>query len=901
MLARLIDHAGEDHLSTVSLVGAPGIGKTSLIDDTCARAKSEHNVWRIRGVPADQSISYAAVQPLLRELWPDRDSITARQRTSLSHAMGASDVDGGTDDMLALGSGILELLGVAATRRPILLTIDDAQWLDADSRSLLGFVIRRLSSERVAVVAASHSIDDLPDSSGLILELADLPRDQAALVVRDAYPDASAMTVDLLVDLSGGNPLALLELVHRLPADAGQAHLVEFDRRGPSPRTVRIFAPRINALSEPAQRALLVAACEGRIDKLTVIEALDFLHVDPMALREVLDAGLLLEDDARLYLQHPLVGAAVQWSLSDADIRAVHAALADSLAATDAERSMWHRAASVATTDESVAQDLLAYALRAQERASYDASTRAAELAAKVAASRSTRIHALVLAAEMAFAHGDLRRSEELVARTRDLGDVPDDVDARCALTSSRIAIRRGHAASGATQFLAAAIRLPSQRRESLLRELLSYAVVEDDPDVMKAVLSAPGARALDSYIRSLVEALVPMVAQGASAPSDAVDRIASILDELPDDADPLTAEMAGSIALQLGRFGQARHLYTSAATTSRQSSDVIGLATNTSGLAFVEAAVGRWNRAYALGLEVIDLVDERMLPSVLADVLPLLGEIDAARGREVAREWCQRARALGHEVDRPEVIVLAERREGLLELGLGHLDSAERRFRAAIKEADENGVVHPFFRASPDLVEVLLRQGRREEAAQEAEGFITLVGSGGAAPPLARALRLRGMLSEEDFDSYFQQSLAIDDSIGLAFHGARTRLIYGERLRRERRRSDAREVLQVALDTFAALDAAPWIERTSLELAATGGSTSVKFGPAIAELLSPQEMQVATLVADGRRNKEIAEQLFLSERTVESHLSRAFRKLGVANRTQLSRLVSGDVAQGSA
>jgi ATP/maltotriose-dependent transcriptional regulator MalT len=643
---------------------------------------------------------------------------------------------------------------------------------------------------------------------------------------------------------------------------------------------------------------LLVAACEGRIDKLTVIEALDLLGIERAALREVLDSGLLLEADARLSLQHPLVGAAVQMSLSDAEIRAAHAALAESLAVSDSERSMWHRAASIVTADESFARELLTYAERARDRASYDASTRAAELAARFAASRSTRVEALVLAAEMAFAMGDLRRSESLIGQTRDLGDAPDDVDARCALTSSRIAIRRGQTALGTTNFLAAALRVPTHMRESLLRELLSYAVVEDDSDLVEAVLAAPGAHELNAYDRSLAESYVPMVARGASAPAEAVDVIAGILDELPDDADLLTLEMAASIALQLGRFAQARRLHSNAVSTSRESGDIIRLATNTSGIAFVEAAVGRWNRAYAIGLEVIDLVDERMLPAVFADVLPLLAEIDAARGREMARRWCQRARALADELDRPDLVVLADRREGLLELGLGHWDAAERRFRAALRQADENGVMHPFFRASPDLVEVLLRQGRRDDAIQEAEGFFAVLGSGRAAAPLARALRLRGMLSADGFDDYFRESLAIDDSIGLAFQGARTRLVYGERLRRERRRSDARQVLQAALDAFEALDAVPWIERTSVELAATGGPATTKLGPAVVDLLSPQEMQVATLVADGRRNREIAEQLFVSERTVESHLSRAFRKLGVANRTQLSRLISGDAAK---
>jgi ATP/maltotriose-dependent transcriptional regulator MalT len=426
------------------------------------------------------------------------------------------------------------------------------------------------------------------------------------------------------------------------------------------------------------------------------------------------------------------------------------------------------------------------------------------------------------------------------------------------------------------------------------MRELLLYAVVEVDQGLMATVLSSTGAVALDGYTRSLVQAFLAMHALGASAPVGAAEHVASLLNEFPDDVDHATAAISGSIAVELGRFVQARRMYSLAATSSRDNSDIIGLATNTASIAFIELSVGRWNRAYALGLEVIDLVDEQMLPGVFSSVLPLLAEIDAARGREVARTWCRRARVLGQEVGRPDLIVLAERREGLLDLGLGHWESAERRLRAALKEADDNGITHPFFRASPDLVEVLLRQGRREEAVFEAEGFLSLVGPGMAAPPLARALRLRGMLSEDEFDDYFRESLAIDDEVGLAFQAARTRLIYGERLRRERRRSDARSVLGAALDAFVLLDAVPWIDRTSAELAATGGPATVQSGPAIAELLSPQEMQVASLVADGRRNKEIAEQLFMSERTVESHLSRTYRKLGVANRTQLSRVFSG-------
>jgi DNA-binding CsgD family transcriptional regulator/tetratricopeptide (TPR) repeat protein len=895
VLTRLVEGARGERASTVSLVGAPGIGKTALIEDTCLRAPADYSVWRVRGVPADQSIAFAALQPVLRELWPHRQALTARQRNSLGHAMGATEDGLGADDLLALGSGVLELLGAAAHLTPILLAIDDAQWLDTDSRALLGFVIRRLGGERVAVLAAAHAVEQLPDSTGLVLELVDLPRVDAAAMVRDIHPNATDATIDRLYELSGGNPLALREMVNQLPADASEAQLAAFDHRILSTRAVSIFAPRISALGLDAQRALLVAACEGRIDKVSVMDALVLRGVAPTALTEVLDAGLLVEADGRLALQHPLVGAAVLSIMSDEEIRHAHAALADSFAASDSERSMWHRAASVATTDETVALDLLAYAQRSQERASYDSARRAAELAANVAASRPTQIEGLVLAAEMALARGDLRQSEVLLTRTRDLGDLPDGIDARCLLASSRIAIRRGRSAAGTRDFLAATLRLPTQDRESLLRELLLYAVTDGDLDLVQAVFSSPGAEALDRYTRSLVEAYVSMASLAASAPVGAAELVSDILDQLPDDADHVTAEIAGSTAVELARFAQARRLFSRAVAASRDKGDLVGLASSTSNIAFIELSVGRWNRAYALGLEVIDLVDEQVLPSVFAAILPLLAEIDAARGREAARTWCRRAHALGQEIERPDLLVLAERREGLLDFGLGHWDAAERRFRAALKEADDNGITHPFFRASPDLVEVLLRQGRREEAIVEAESFLDLVGPGMAAPPLARALRLRGMLSEDGFDDYFQQSLAIDDKIGLAFQGARTRLVYGERLRRERRRSDARAVLGAALDAFVLLDAVPWIDRTSSELAATGGPATVQSGPAIAELLSPQEMQVASLVADGRRNKEIAEQLFMSERTVESHLSRTYRKLGVANRTQLSRAFSGE------
>lgn len=251
--------------------------------------------------------------------------------------------------------------------------------------------------------------------------------------------------------------------------------------------------------------------------------------------------------------------------------------------------------------------------------------------------------------------------------------------------------------------------------------------------------------------------------------------------------------------------------------------------------------------------------------------------------------------RVLAETLGAADLAALADRCEGVLHLGLQRLDLSVLRLEAAHTTAAAAGLTHPYASAVPDLAEAYLRQGRLADAERVAAAFLSRVGPGSPPPPQARALRLRALLAPRgQYDEDFDSSVELDEGVGLRLHAARTLLCHAERLRRDGRRLDARTRLVRCLDVFASLEATPWVSRAQAELEACGGGVRRSTGGTVSEVLTPQELQIAVLVAEGRRNREIAGALFLSLRTVEFHLSRVFRKLDVASRTQLARRMHG-------
>lgn len=348
-----------------------------------------------------------------------------------------------------------------------------------------------------------------------------------------------------------------------------------------------------------------------------------------------------------------------------------------------------------------------------------------------------------------------------------------------------------------------------------------------------------------------------------------------------------------------IGDVIAGRHHAVTAAALARACGDLPSLVQALAGQAFADHLLGHWTTAYAAGTQALDLMDESRSPALFAEVERDLAEIDAARGNEdICRQRCARVRDIARRLGLHRLAILADRREALLDLGLNRLEAAENRLRNIRQQQEHLGLHHSYLSPLPDLVEVCLRAGDFGEAERLVEDMVAQDLFDARPTSRARLLRSQALVATDDeYRALFEQSVALDRETGMDFLRARTLLCYGERLRRDRQRVSARAMLKEALNVFDSLEAMPWSQRTRHELTATGEHSQVG-AASVSGHLTPQELQIAALVAEGKGNKEVAATLFLSVRTVEFHLSRIYRKLAVPNRAGLaSRVATGGPA----
>ncbi len=898
-LALLLAQARAGRAGVAALVGDPGVGKSALLEAAVGLADG-FSLLRAVGVPAESTIGYAAVATLLAPLADNVAALPERQRRAVNGCL-ARDAGGSeAGDLLALGWGVLTLLAESSQRRPVFAVVDDLQWADDESRRVLGFVARRLGGEHVALMLAARSSADLPYGIERSHVLGELCVAHSRALLRERHPDLHPDVVQQLEARCGGNPLALVETA---------ASLDELQRRGVAPlrddphipATIRAaYAARLNQLTDRARRVLLLAACEGRGDLAVLALAAARVDASVADLDSVVAEDLLTVDHGQVRLRHPLLTACVLDEAGPAARRAAHAALADALTGTDDDRAVWHRAGASSGPDDSVVAALEEVAARAGSRGTPAMAGRALEQAAALTLSRPRRVELLVGAAESALQAGSGARAQALLTDALAAGAAAAAVQARIWIVEGRLALLRGRAEPAARLLVAAAPHLPGPVRVAVLIDALRATLELGDHALAARALglldpSHESDRPADLHVR-VARAMV-----GYSAADPEADQL------VPDDlrmlglvvesdlAAPATLALLGELAIERGRLMEGRALFVRAADAAREHGDVPALADATLGVAFAEHMLGRWNSAHARLTEVLALVDEGFAPALVAEALTLTAEIHSVRGHdEPCRSTCQRLRTLADDLDDPQLRVLADRREGVLHFGAQRLDQAILCLETALAAATAAGITHPYVSPVPDLVEAYLRQRRPDDAARVAEPFISGIGPGSPPPARARGLRVRGLLaSSEEYDEELDQSVELDEAIGMRFHAARTLLCHAERLRRDRRRVDARARLLRALDVFRGLDATPWIARAEAELAACGGTVRPSTAGTPSELLTPQELQIAVLVMEGQRNREIAAALFLSVKTVEFHLSGAYRKLRVSSRTQLAARMS--------
>jgi len=901
-LAGLLSSARAGQGGVLQLVGEAGVGKTTLVADAVTRA-GDFTVLHAVGVQGETPLPFAALQALLRPLRDLLPALAPIQSRAVAVALGEE--SGAAAGELVLGAACLRLVALAAQRAPVLMVADDVHWFDEESWRALSFAARRVSGEQVAVVLSTRPSSRRQVEGVPTLLLAGLGQGDAASLLQGLRPD---FTVDVCRQLrrrTAGNPLALVVAAQGLTPEERRGAVALPADLPTSDHLTGFFSARTAACPPLTRRLLLLAALEGRGDLavLAAAAAAERQGLDLSALLPAERAGLVTLTEQRVHFRHPLVEAAVLQEASAVSRREAHAALAVALSG-DARRAAWQAASACVGPDAGVAEALFDVA-QAQLAAAPAAASAAFERAATLTPDPGARAQRLLLASEAALAAGATMRAYAVASDLHtELLAAPDR--GRPGLVRGRAAMLLGRPGEAGPLLLEAAGTLQPRSAAAALAEAVEAAFAVGD--LTFAQLLATRAEQLTAADGDPLLAF--HLGRARAAVLDMAGDVTGSVRLLRQSIDMLTATRAAGesaavwIALagatcEVGDVVEGRKHFVTAAVHARRSGDLPHLVGALAGQAFTEHLLGRWTLAYATGTRALDLMDEDRSPHLLVNVLQNLAEIDAARGNEaVCRQRCRRVRHIAERLGLHVPALLADRREALLDLGLNRLEAAEMRLRHIRQQQDQLGVFHSYLSPVPDLVEVCLRAGKHREAADLVSELIAQKMFDARPTARARLLRVRGLVAGNDeYQDLFEQSVALDLETGMDFLRARTLLCYGERLRRDQQRVMARVMLRRALDLFDSLDALPWSQRARLELSATGERLEAP-GIKPSGHLTPQELQIAVLVAEGKGNKEVAATLFLSIRTVEFHLTRIYRKLSVANRAALASRLARDLPE---
>jgi DNA-binding CsgD family transcriptional regulator len=895
-IGELLEGARASRSAVLVISGEPGVGKSALLEDARDQA-GDMRVLSGAGVESEAQLPFAALHQIVRPVLEHVESLPQPQAAALRGALGLA--AGGGEDRFLVSLAVLSLLAEAAEDRPLLCLVDDAQWLDDASADALVFVARRLEAEGIVMLFGARDGDvrrfeapGLPD-----LQLGGLDLSAAGtLIDRSAGVELSSELRGRLVAETGGNPLALLELSSALSeAQLSGAETV----LAPIPVSARVehaFLARVNRLPEETQTLLLVASADDSGELATVLRASAQLGAEAVALDEAEQAGLVHVRGTRLELRHPLVRSAVYQAAPLSKRQAVHGALANVLdGEADADRRAWHRAAASVEADPSVGEELEEAAERARRRSGFAAASLAFERAATLTTDEDQRARRLTSAAENAWLAGRVERALMLLEAARPLVSEPiqrADIDRFLGL----IEMTRGVPADACQLLLRAATEVaPSDggRALQLLNIAGLAAAYAGDREAAVAIGRLAGDLHMEEppFVRMLAQLLVGLGAHADEEFADAASRLRVALElaeELDDDAakEPVALLFAGRAALYLGDDQATYRTHHEAAARARASGALSIVTQILPRLAITELWAGRWASGSANAREGVQLAREIGQHDLVAQQLVLLALIAALRGSEdECRSLAAESRELASARQLGIVLELAHWALALLELGLGRAEEALRRCR----EISSTLVV---FWGGLDRIEAAIRAGEPETARAWLDVLEPWAESSASAWGRAVALHCRALLSDDERESerLFLEALDAHADASRPFEHARAELAYGEFLRRARRRVEARDHLRAALDRFETLGATLWAERARVELRASG-QTARKRDPSTRNTLTEQELQIARFVAEGRTNREVAAQLFLSPRTIDFHLRNVYRKLGITSRTALARL----------
>ena len=882
--------AGESRVLVVH--GEPGVGKTALLEYLAARAAG-CRVLRVSGVESEMELAFAGLHQLCAPLLDRLRVLPGPQREALRTAFGMN--AGPAPDRFLVGLAVLGLLAGAAVERPVVCLVDDAQWLDRASAQVLAFVARRLGAESVGLVFSARAADGelatLPE-----LEVKGLPERDARMLLDAALTGpVDARVREQIVAETRGNPLALLEL----PRAATPAHLAGgFGLPGALPGRIEdSFRQRVDALPAQARRLLLLAAADPTGDPVLVWRAAARLGIGTQAAGPAAEAGLA-EFGARVRFRHPLVRSAVYGSVPARDRQEVHRALADATdPQADPDRRAWHRAQAAAGPDEEVAAELEESAGRAQARGGLAAAAAFLERAALLTPDPVRRAGRTLAAAQASLRAGAFGKALELLA-TAEAGPLDELQGARADWLRGQIAFASGPGSDAPPLLLKAAKRLepldPGLARETYL-DAWQAAVFAghlagggDLAEVSRTAWALPPPERPPRAADLLLDGLSLLVTDG---PAAAAPVLRQAINTLADPDVPVAERLRWSwmaqaaslplwdgegwclivpalqFARDVGALDQLPILLNIRAVAAALKGDLAAAASLIAEADAVREATGA--RLVAYGAMVL-----AAFRGSQAEAVPLIeGTLEqaAAAGQGAAVTWAHWVAAILYN-------------------GLGRYQEA----LASARQATGYKLVHLSMWALPELVEAAARTGDTGLAADALDQLSEWTQAGRTDWGLGVETRSRALLSDgEAADRLYREAIDRLGQTGMGPDLARTHLLYGEWLRRQRRRSDARAQLRTARQMLDAIGMEAFAERARRELLAAGGTARRRSVTARVELTA-QEAQVARLAADGLSNSEIAARLFLSPRTVQYHLGKVFTKLDITSRNQLSRASSG-------
>jgi DNA-binding CsgD family transcriptional regulator len=889
----------EGHSRVVVLRGEAGIGKSALLDYLLDQLDG----WRVAravGVEAEMELAYSGLHQICSPMLQELERLPEPQSEALETVFGLS--AGAPPNRFLVGLATLTLFAEVAEQHPLACIVDDAHWLDLASEQILGFVARRLLAERIALVCTArtgigdHVLAGLPEM--LITGLSE--KDARSLLLSKMPGPIDAAVCQQIITESHGNPLALIELgrVSNLAEFAGGFGVPGSE--GVAGKIEQAYARRLDALPGQTRQLVLLAAAEPLGDRVLLDRAAEVLDIEMAALSPAVDAGLI-KVDPRIEFAHPLARSAAYRSAGRADRYRIHAALAEATDhRRDPDRRAWHRARATPGPDEEIATELEQSAARARARGGVAAAAAFLQRTLALTAEPDRRAERALAAAEACFQAGAFDTAQRLLATAESHG-LDGFLSARALLLRGHVAVVLGYGDDAAPLLQQAARKLePFDVELARGAYLTAYGSAMSAAylgqagvflEICRAVEDLPPPRGAPDAKSLLLEGLARMHTDGRAVAMPIFRRAADALAQMPEEdvlrwgwiapmASHVTWDSAGSSAI-----------YERQAKIVRNAGALAELPVYLSSWALDKA----WNGDLA-GARLLIAESDAVAAATGSQLPPFAAlRLLSMEGKE-ADTCALIAATIEHATARGQglAVRVAQWAASVLYNGLARYGEAA----AAARQVTANDIdPYPQMWALPELVEAASRVGAIELANEALGRLVEVTDPAGTDWALGTQARSRALLSDsESADRLYQEAIERFGRTRLRPELARAHLLYGEWLRREGRRVDAREQLRMAHDMLGEIGMEAFVGRARRELVGTGEKVHRR-SPLIRDELTAQEEQIARLARDGISNREIAGTLYLSSRTVEWHLRKVFMKLGISSRSQLQTALPDSMA----